>query len=120
MIGEEPAYAELFVYQGSTFEVRINFADSAGAAISLAGSTFTAQMRKKKESSTVIEDFTTAVSGSSLTISLTPAETAAIPGGKDKFDPEAIYFFDLDWNTPTGKKKTPISGKVFVVSEVTR
>jgi hypothetical protein len=120
LIGEEPAYAELFIYQGSTFEIRINFADSAGAAISLAGSTFAAQMRKTKDASAVVEDFATAVSGSTLTISLTAAETALIPGGKDKFDPEAIYFFDLDWNTPMGKKKTPISGNVFVVAEVTR
>lgn len=119
MIGEEPAYAELFIYQGSSFAARINFADSLGAALSLTGSTFAAQLRKTK-SGEVIKTFATSVSGSSLTLSLSSTDTASIPGGRDKFDPEATYFFDLDWNQPGGARKTPIAGKAFVVTEVTR
>lgn len=119
MIGEEPAYAELFIYQGSAFECRINFKDSAGAAVPLAGSTFAAQIRKSKDASSPVATFTTSFSGNSLTLSLSQSETAAIVGGRDKFDPEAAYWFDLDW-TLNGTRKTPIAGKVFVVAEVTR
>jgi hypothetical protein len=109
----------LFIYQGATFGVRVNFADSLGVALSLAGSTFAAQLRKTK-SGEVVKTFATSVSGSSLTLSMSSADTAAIPGGKDKFDPEAAYVFDVDWIQPGGDRKTPISGKAFVVAEVTR
>ena len=120
MIGEEPAYAELYIHQGSTFEATINFKDADGNALPLAGSTFSGQIRRTKESTTVSETFDATISGSSLTISIPHTRTASMTAGRNRFDPEACYWFDLDWNQPGGTRRTPLAGKVFVVQEVTR
>jgi hypothetical protein len=120
MIGEEPASLELYIHQGSTFEATINFKDSDGNALSLSGSTFSGQIRRTKESTAVAETFDMTVSGSSLTIRIPHTRTALLTAGRDRFAPEACYWFDIDWNQPSGTRRTPLAGKVFVVREVTR
>ena len=74
--------------QGATFEKTITAQNSAGGNVTISTGTCAAKMRKSYSSSNNVATFTTSVTGSNCTISLTATQTAALSPGNYVYDVE--------------------------------
>jgi hypothetical protein len=77
------------IRRGDDYSHSLIFRDSTQAPIDKSASTFLAQLRPNKKSSTVIATFTIAISGAGsnvVTWSLTDAQTRAIPAKRYAWD----------------------------------
>jgi|NOAtaT_6_FD_contig_51_933742_length_677_multi_1_in_0_out_0_1 hypothetical protein len=121
-IGSRAANAKLAINQGSDFSFEMDLKDSVGAVVSLTGSSFQGQVRKTKDSPTVVCSFVVAVNTTTnkVTFSLANTVTAAIPAGPRPSDSDSQYVYDIDWIKPGGSKERILEGIVEVSSEVTR
>ena len=78
----------LEVDQGATFEKVITAKNTAGGNVTISSGTTAAKMRQSTYSGNNIYSFTTSVSGSNTTLSMTATITANIAGGRYVYDVE--------------------------------
>lgn len=109
-ISYTPAVYNVTMVAGDTFSETFTFTDGDGAAVSLAGYTFTSQLRQTA-GGTVIASMTITGDTTEVTRSLGTAVTAGLAGN---------YVHDLQWLTPTSEVRTLLAGTFKVVAEVTR
>jgi len=108
------AERNISIYQGDTYIHDVTIANSSNAAIDISGRSYSGQIRLYAGDSNVVANFTTeVVSGpdGQMRFSLSPAQTANIPGG--------VYVYDLQ-ETNGSVILTILSGSVTVTPEVTR
>lgn len=118
---------DLNIEQGATFEKTFTIKDSLAAAIDLTGWTFAGKIRHRYDSPATVATFTTAVlnqvtNKGQFTISLTAAQTSAIPvDPSDSINRDLTeYLYDIEATKPDTKKDRVLEGKVKVSPEVTR
>lgn len=106
--------ANLYIDQGTSYSITIDLTDAAGNVQDLTGYTAQAQIRKTYSSSTVTETFSTSITESQgkVTISLTPAQTAAIEAGR--------YVYDVNATDNAGTVTRIVEGQAIVTPGVTR
>ena len=106
--------SNLFVDQGSDFSITVSLTDATDSALSLAGSSFLAQIRKSHGSNTVKATFNTSNDGvgGNLTMNLTDIQTAALESGR--------YVYDVLQTDASGDKKRLIEGQLIVTPSVSR
>ena len=73
--------------QGATFEKTITAQNSTGGNVAISSGTTAGKLRQSYYSSNNVTTFTTAVTGSNCTISLTATQTAALTPG--------VYVYDI-------------------------
>ena len=103
-----------FIDQGADFTTTVTVTDSNGDAVSLAGYSAAAQIRKSYSSSTSTA-FTTSISnasGGEITITLSDTQTAALEAGR--------YLYDVLITASGGDKTRVVEGQVTVNPSVTR
>ncbi len=106
--------SNIFIDQGADFTTTVTVTDSNGDAVSLAGYSAAAQIRKSYSSSTSTA-FTTSISnatGGEITITLTDTQTAALEAGR--------YLYDVLITASGGDKTRVVEGQVTVNPSVTR
>ena len=106
--------SNIFIDQGADFTTTVTVTDSNGDAVSLAGYSAAAQIRKSYSSSTSTA-FTTSISnasGGEITITLTDIQTAALDAGR--------YLYDVLITASGGDKTRVVEGQVTVNPSVTR
>ena len=74
--------------QGATLEKTITAQNSAGGNVTISSGTCAAKMRQSTYSGNNIHSFSTSVSGSNVTISMTATNTANIAAGQYAYDVE--------------------------------
>lgn len=115
--------APLPIYQGDvrrwSFRVRERNTDgTAGNPRDLTGVTVRAQIRATAANQQILVSWTAAAAADQVAspgvvlLSLTPAQTAALPAGKAVFDVELTF--------PNGDVQTYLTGEINVIAEVTR
>tara|TARA_B100000282_G_scaffold8417_1_gene5960 strand:+ start:1485 stop:1820 length:336 start_codon:yes stop_codon:yes gene_type:complete len=106
--------SNLFVDQGSDFSITVSLTDATDSALSLAGSSFLAQVRKSHGSNTVKATFSTSNDGigGNLTMNLTDVQTAALEAGR--------YVYDVLQTDASGDKKRLMEGQLIVTPSVSR
>ena len=106
--------SNLFVDQGSDFSITVSLTDATDSALSLAGSSFLAQVRKSHGSNTVKATFSTSNDGigGNLTMNLTDVQTAALEAGR--------YVYDVLQTDASGDKKRLMDGQLIVTPSVSR
>ena len=106
--------SNLFVDQGSDFSITVSLTDATDSALSLAGSSFLAQVRKSHGSNTVKATFSTSNDGvgGNLTMNLTDVQTAALEAGR--------YVYDVLHTDASGDKKRLMEGQLIVTPSVSR
>ena len=106
--------SNIFIDQGATFTTTVTVTDSNGDAVSLAGYSVAAQIRKTFLSSTSTA-FTASISNASageITISLTDSQTTSLDAGR--------YVYDVLITASGGTKTRVVEGQVTVNPSVTR
>jgi len=104
-----PTRWDIAIYQGDTFDVVVNFKDANGAGIDLTG--FTALIQFKSSVGTVVATPTTELNYDGVLGALRIfLETDTLTAGD--------YTYDLQLNSPDGKKRTFIGGVVTVTSDI--
>ena len=106
--------SNLFVDQGSDFSITVSLTDATDSALSLAGSSFLAQVRKSHGSNAVKATFSTSNDGigGNLTMNLTDVQTAALEAGR--------YVYDVLQTDASGDKKRLMEGQLIVTPSVSR
>jgi hypothetical protein len=105
---EKAAGWDITIQQGSTWGRALDF-----GATSIANVEFRGQIRRDHDDSEVLASFTFSKSGSVLSVSLTAAETAALPAERLVYDIEAFTALDAF-------VARLFEGRVTVTPEVTR
>jgi len=114
-----PATLNINIYQGDDYELTFRMKDGdTNTYVNLTGMTGRAQIRASKDATAVLSTFTVAILDQTVApggvyITLTPAQTAAIPLSGGVWDVELR-------NTGATWVRTPLAGAVSVVAEVTR
>ena len=106
--------SNIFIDKGADFTTTVTVTDSNGDAVSLAGYSAAAQIRKSYSSSTSTA-FTTSISnasGGEITITLSDTQTAALEAGR--------YLYDVLITASGGDKTRVVEGQVTVNPSVTR
>ena len=106
--------SNIFIDQGADFTTTVTVTDSNGDAVSLAGYSAAAQIRKSYSSSTSTA-FTTSISnasGGEITITLSDTQTSALEAGR--------YLYDVLITASGGDKTRVVEGQVTVNPSVTR
>jgi hypothetical protein len=121
-IGSRAANAKIEVKQGSDFAFEMDLKDSTGTVVNLTGSSFQGQVRKTKNSPTVVCAFSVAINTTTnkATFSLSNTVTAAIPAGNHPTAPESQYVYDIEWIKPGSLRERVLEGVFEVWAEVTR
>jgi hypothetical protein len=106
--------SNLFVDQGSDFEITLSLTDSVDDALNLTGASFLGQVRKSHGSNTIKATFTTTNDGTggNLTVKLTDVQTAALESGR--------YVYDIIQTASDGLKTRLIEGQLIVTPSVSR
>jgi len=107
--------ANLFIDQGTDFEITVDCTDNAGEILDLTGYTAAAQMRKTYSSSTIAATFTTSIAAASgqVTLSLTDTQTNDLDAGR--------YVYDLNiTKTSTSVTTRVVEGQAIITPGVTR
>src|SRR6516162_5401930 len=105
---------DLTMYQGDDYAALITLTDPAtGGAADLTGYQVSAQIRKDvaDKAPTVVCQFSVAISGGQITLSLTHTMTTKLAGS---------YLWDLQLINPSGIYQTVMYGSVYSTQEVTR
>jgi|TARA_B100001094_G_C18169702_1_gene794330 D-Tyr-tRNAtyr deacylase len=106
--------ANLFIDQGTDFQVAVDVSDSTGQVLNLSGYTSAGQIRKTYGSSTISATFTTSnenVTGK-VTLSLTDTQTSALEPGR--------YVYDMNITSAGGITTRVVEGQAIVTPGVTR
>ena len=107
--------ANLYIDQGTDYEVTIDCTDDAGEVLDLTGYTAAAQIRKTYSSSTLQATFTTTISAASgqVTLGLSDTQTSAMEAGR--------YVYDLNiTKTSTSVTTRVVEGQAIITPGVTR
>ena len=106
--------SNLFVDQGSDFNITVSLTDATDSALSLANNTFLAQVRKSHGSNTVKATFSTSHDGvgGNLTLTLTDVQTAGLESGR--------YVYDVLQTDSGGLKTRLMEGQLIVTPSVSR
>lgn len=106
--------ANIYIDQGTDFQIAVDVTDAAGDVLNLTGFTESAQLRKTYSSSTTTATFSCSNSGSGgvVTMQLTDTQTAAIEAGR--------YVYDLVITDGSGSKSRVVEGQATVTPGVTR
>lgn len=111
VVGHVPAIVDLAVYAGDDFAFAIDVQDADGGPVDLTGSTGLAQIRATPDAVDVLATFVTEVVGSTVTLRLPGADTAAL----------ADYaVWDVQVTRPDDVVITLAAGQVAVGADVTR
>jgi hypothetical protein len=108
-------YAELTVDQGTTFETSIDLVGDDGAAINIAGYSFSAQIRKSYYSSNVTANLTintVNVAGGNIILSMNSATTTNIRAGR--------YLYDVKMTDTANVVTRVVEGVLTVTPQVSR
>ena len=95
--------------QGCTFEKVITAQNSASGNVTISTGTCAAKMRQSYSSSNNVATFTTSVTGSNCTISLTATETAALSSG--------IYAYDVEYTQSDTITVERVAEGIITISE---
>jgi hypothetical protein len=107
------------IFQGASYSYSLTLKDGANVAINLTGCTITSQVRKTQASSEILATFSVAItsaSGGTATLSLTPAQTAALPATPA----ETFWKHDVLLTRADSSVIRIIEGDVAVDASVTR
>lgn len=106
--------ANIYIDQGTDFNVQVDCTDTAGDVLNLTGFTPTAQIRKTYGSSSATATFTCSHTGVGgvVTMTLTDVQTLAIESGR--------YVYDLMVTDGSGVKSRIVEGQAIVTPGVTR
>ena len=106
--------ANIFIDQGTDYEVTIDVTDTSDNIIDLNGYSASAQIRKTYSSSSVSVAFTTSISASNgqVTLSLNDTQTKALEAGR--------YVYDLNITSPGGVTTRVVEGQAVVTPGVSR
>jgi hypothetical protein len=115
----------ILIEQGATFKRKLVFKDSSNVAIDLTGDSFAGQVRKSASDPTIIATFTctiTNASGGEVEISLTDAQTSAIPVETSSSPEREVteYAYDIERTISGGTKQRVLEGIASVSPEVTK
>lgn len=116
------------IEQGATFEKTFTLKDSSAVKIDLTGWTFAGKIRHRYDAPSVVATFSAAVASNQVTnkgeftVSLTAAQTAAIPVDESETIDRDLteYLYDIEATKPDTKIDRVLEGKVLVSPEVTR
>ena len=121
------ANQDLTAEQGATFSLLLTIKDSSNVAVDLTGNTYAGQVRKKISDEDPVATFTCTVQNQitntgELLISLTPAETSAIPMKSQNKQERTLeeYAYDIEATYPDGSKERILEGIFSLSPEVTR
>lgn len=103
--------ANIVIDQGTTFNTEVSLTDENGDPLDLSAYTANAQIRKWYSSSNSTA-FTTALSNGTITLSLTPTQTANIESGR--------YVYDIVIRSNANVVTRVVEGIVTVTPRVTR
>jgi hypothetical protein len=105
--------ADITIDQGSTFSTTLNLTDENGEILSLVGYSAASQLRKHHTSTNAVS-FTCAVNTEvgSLSLSLTPVQTANVVAGR--------YVYDVELTSGAGVVSRIVEGVATVTPQVTR
>lgn len=107
-----PRILDLRIYQGDDFDLNYEFQDATGVVINLTGYVGAAHFRRDyTDTNPIVATVTISPDGLLLTMSLSSAQTSVMNGD---------YIYDLQLTSPSGKKRTYVTGDVIVDREVTR
>jgi len=101
----------LMIEQGTTVNISFNLTEEDGSNKDLSDYTARAQMRRHHSSANSVT-FTCSISNSTVTMSLTAAQTAIIEPGR--------YVYDLEIVNSSNTVTRPIEGLITVRPEVTK
>mgnify|MGYP003115068613 CR=1 FL=1 len=106
--------ANIFIDQGTDYEVTIDVTDTSDNIIDLNGYSASAQIRKTYGSTTIAETFGTSITASTgkVTLSLTDTQTTGLKAGR--------YVYDLVITDGSGTKTRVIEGQAIITPGVTR
>lgn len=110
------------IKQGETKVIPFVVEGSDGIAADITGYTFAAQVRRKPSSADAVASFTYSITDATnglVTLSLTAAQTAAIPAGDRETDPASQYVWDFFAVSPTNVRTQLAHGPVVVEARVT-
>jgi hypothetical protein len=116
----EPAVVNIRGYCGDRFALTFTFATSAGVAINMSGSTYTASLRNKATDATALVSFTvdtTSASSGSITVTLSTTQTAALCTGAMK---EWVGTFDFQRDEGSNVVRTYFAGTATFTKDRTR
>jgi len=104
----------LDIDQGCTFEKVITAQNTAGSNVSISSGTVAAKLRHSKFSSNNIQNFSTSISGSNVTISMAATDTANVLANRQ-------YVYDVEYTQSGGTTvERLVEGNVTISPEVTR
>ena len=105
--------SNLFIDQGTDFEITVDVTQADGTALDLTGYSAAAQIRKTYGSSQRTA-FTTGISAASgqVTMSLSDTQTSALTSGR--------YVYDLNITSGAGITTRVVEGQVIITPGVTR
>ena len=107
--------SNLFIDAGADFTTTVTVTDSTGSAVDLTNYTIASQIRKTYEAASATVAFTTtktAATSGQFTLTLTNAQTAAIPHGR--------YVYDAVITSGSSVKTRVVEGIVTVNPRVTQ
>lgn len=106
--------ANLYIDQGANFSNTITVAGADGTALVLTSYTAASQMRKSYASSTAhnLNATVSDAANGKVTITLTAAQSGAIPSGR--------YLYDVEITSPGGVKTRVVEGIAIVTPQITQ
>ena len=107
--------SNIFIDAGADYSTTVTVTDSTGSAVDLTNYTIASQIRKTYESASATVAFTTtktAATSGQFTLTLTNAQTAAIPHGR--------YVYDAVITSGSSVKTRVVEGIVTVNPRVTQ
>lgn len=110
----QPASQDLTITRGDTETLVVTITTDGSTPVNITGRTYRAQIRQKKDSTSIAASFTCTVSNGSsgqLTCTLSATLSSALAAG--------LYFWDLE-ETASGVVSTILAGDVTVLADVTR
>lgn len=114
---------DLNINQGATYTLDVpGIKTAAGADLNITGYTVRAQIRRRVNDPAILATFTTAIvtpAVGALQLSLTAAETTALPSSSSKDQPLACVY-DCEIVSPAGVVSRILEGTAFISPEVTR
>ena len=120
-IGSFGKKLDLNIRQGACFAFTVEVANPDLTPVDLTGASAAAKIRKAVADVAATVDFSVAITlPNIINLSLTAAQTAAIPAGAAPTDAASQYVWDMEITWPDGCIDSPLYGAVKVKSEVTR
>tara|TARA_S200002703_G_scaffold21296_1_gene17873 strand:+ start:645 stop:986 length:342 start_codon:yes stop_codon:yes gene_type:complete len=109
----EPGTHNFTIYQGATFELDLQYKDSTGTGVDMAGYSVAAKLADLTDNSTILATFTTSFTDASVgkfQIKLTANQTSALTKGG---------LYDILITEPGGDKYYILQGRVFLDPGIT-